>query len=321
MAPMMDWTDRHERYFLRLISPRARLYTEMITSQAILKGDRGRLLKFNPEEHPVALQVGGAEPSDLAHCARIAEEWGYDEINLNVGCPSDRVQSGRFGACLMREPALVTDCLDAMNSAASLPVTVKCRLGVDEQDPRDVLFDFAGRIASVGIKTIIVHARKAWLEGLSPKENREVPPLDYAIVYDIKRAFPDLTVVINGGIEDAEACLSHLDHVDGVMLGRAAYQTPFTLAVVERALFSVPGPPPSRHEIVRSYLTYMERRISEGVPLKSMSRHILGVFHGVPGARAWRRHLSENCHLTDASADIVREALQFVQDSEDRTAA
>jgi len=314
IAPMMDWTDRHDRYFLRLLSAHARLYTEMVTSAAVLHGDRERLLGFDPVEHPVALQLGGSDPGDLAHAARIGEDFGYDEINLNVGCPSDRVQSGRFGACLMREPQLVAECIAAMAAAVRIPVTVKCRIGVDDQDPQTSLFAFVDTVARAGCTHFIVHARKAWLQGLSPRENRDIPPLDYPLVYRLKAAFPDRTFVINGGIADLEACQTHLARVDGVMLGRAAYQTPYILADVDRILFSQEGAPVSRRAVVEAYLEHMEREVAAGTPLHAMTRHILGLYHGRPGARSWRRHLSENACRPGATPDIVRQALALVED-------
>ncbi len=320
VAPMMDWTDRHDRYFLRLISRHARLYTEMITTQAILRGDRARLLDFDAAEHPLALQVGGAEPGDLAECAAIAEDWGYDEVNINVGCPSDRVQSGRFGACLMREPDLVADCVAAMRTRVSIPVTVKCRIGVDDQVPQEVLPRFVEKVADAGCGTVITHARKAWLSGLSPAENRDVPPLDYPLVHALKESWPDLTIVINGGIGDLEACEPHLEAVDGVMIGRAAYQTPWMLADVDRRLFNDPSGMPDRWAVADVMVEYAARRAEEGVPLKSITRHMMGLFHGLPGARAWRRMLGEQVRDPDARPDLIRRAAALVADT-DRAAA
>jgi len=312
IAPMMDWTDRHDRYFLRLITRHALLYTEMVTTGAVLHGDRARLLAFSPEEHPVAVQLGGSEPADLAEASRIAEDFGYDEINLNVGCPSDRVQSGRFGACLMREPDLVARCIAAMREAVSVPVTVKCRIGVDEQDPEEALPRMARAVREEGCKTLIVHARKAWLEGLSPKENRDVPPLDYPLVYRLKQAMPEMEIVINGGIDSLSAIDEHLTHVDGVMLGRAAYQAPWLLADIDRLYFGEETTVPSRHEVLEHFLPYIERELARGTHLHAMTRHILGLFQGCPGARAFRRHISENATRPGADANVVRQAMELV---------
>jgi tRNA-dihydrouridine synthase A len=304
---MMDWTDRHCRYFHRLLAPHARLYTEMVTTGAVLHGDRERLLGFSTEEHPVALQLGGHEPHELAACARIGAELGYDEVNLNVGCPSDRVQSGRFGACLMREPALVADCVAAMRAAVSIPVTVKCRIGVDEQDDYEALHRFAELLVGAGLRTLIVHARKAWLHGLSPKENREIPPLNYPRVYQLKREFPHLTIAINGGIGTAEAAQTHLPHVDGVMLGRAAYHDPYVLAQLEHALFDTPLP--DRGAILAGMRPYIEAYLRGGDNLNHVGRHLLGLFLGLPGARAFRRHLSEHMHRAGADFGAIAGAM------------
>ncbi len=312
VAPMMDWTDRHDRVFLRTISRHARLYTEMVPVGAILHGPRARFLDFDSCEHPLALQVGGADPGDLAECAGIAEAAGYDEINLNVGCPSDRVKKGRFGACLMAAPALVAACVEAMTKAAGIPVTVKTRIGIDERDSYGELHDFTARLRNAGLKTLIVHARKAWLSGLSPKQNREVPPLRYDMVYRLKDDFPDLTMVINGGIQSLEAAADHLARVDGVMLGRAAYQNPYILAEVDRRFFGASGSLLSREDIVRAMLPYVAAQIAAGVPLKNMTRHMLGLFNGLPGARAWRRHLSETAHLPGAGLEEIEEALAII---------
>ena len=316
VAPMMDWTDRHDRYFLRLISRRAQLYTEMVTSGAILHGDRAYLLKFDPAEHPLVLQLGGSDPVALAECARIAEGTGFDAINLNVGCPSDRVQSGRFGACLMAEPDLVARCIAAMRAAVAIPVTVKHRLGLDAEEPWPAVSSFVARVADAGCSHFIVHARKAWLAGLSPKENREVPPLMYDLVYRLKAERPDLRITINGGIVSLADAARHLEHVDGVMLGRAAYQDPWVLADVDRRFSGVSGPAPSRHDIVDRLLPYIEREVAAGTRLASMTRHILGLFNGEQGARSWRRHLSENAPGFDggpaAAAALVHEAAGFV---------
>jgi tRNA-dihydrouridine synthase A len=309
---MMDWTDRHDRYFLRLISRRARLYTEMLTTQAILHGDRARLLDFDAAEHPLALQIGGAEPADMAECARIAEGWGYDEVNINVGCPSDRVQSGRFGACLMRESDLVADCVAAMRAAVSIPITVKCRIGIDNQVPADVLPAFVARIADAGCDTFIVHARKAWLDGLSPAQNREIPPLNYTLVHALKAARPDLTIVVNGGIESVDAAEPHLSRLDGVMVGRAAYQTPWVLADVDSRIFHDADTAPDRWAVADAMADYAGRRITEGAPLKSVTRHMMGLFHGMPGARSWRRVLSEQARLAEAGPELIRQAAALV---------
>lgn len=305
---MMDWTDRHCRYFHRLLSPHVRLYTEMVTAPAVLHGDRKRLLGFDPAEHPVALQLGGADPRELAQAARVGESIGYDEINLNVGCPSDRVQSGRFGACLMREPDLVGDCVAAMRAAVSIPVTVKCRLGVDEQDEYTDLERFVERVRAGGCTVFVVHARKAWLEGLSPKENREVPPLNYERVYRLKREFPDLTIVVNGGVGTLAEVREHLRHADGVMLGRTAYHEPFRLAEVEHDLFGTPLP--DRDSVLARMRPYIEAHLARGDRLQHISRHILGLYQGLPGARAYRRVLSERAHRVDAGWEVVEQAIE-----------
>lgn len=312
VAPMMDWTDRHDRYFLRQITRRGRLYTEMLTTQALLRGDRARLLDFDAAEHPLALQLGGAEPLDLAECARIAEGWGYDEVNINVGCPSDRVQSGRFGACLMREPDLVAESVTAMRRAVSIPVTVKCRIGVDDQVPAAVLPDFIERVAGAGCDTFIIHARKAWLAGLSPAQNRDVPPLDHALVHALKAERPDLTIVINGGIRSLEEADPHLAKLDGVMLGRAAYQTPWVLAEVDSRVFGGTCDMPDRWAVVDAMVDYAGRRMAEGVPLKSITRHMMGLFHGMPGARSWRRVLAEQARVPGQTPELIRQAAALV---------
>jgi tRNA-dihydrouridine synthase A len=304
---MMDWTDRHCRFFHRLLSPHARLYTEMVTAAALVHGDRLHLLEHNQQEHPVALQLGGSVPADLAQAARYGAEAGYDEINLNVGCPSDRVQSGRFGACLMLEPALVADCVRSMREAVALPVTVKCRIGVDDQDSEAGLHEFTQRMLDAGVQVLVVHARKAWLNGLSPKENREVPPLDYDRVYRLKQAFPELSVIINGGISSVDAVLAHLQHVDGVMLGRSVYQHPWILAELEQCLWG--SSVPSRIEVLRQMRPYIEAELARGGKLKHVVRHVLGLFHGQPGARSFRRVLSEGSHLEDAGWALVDQAI------------
>jgi tRNA-dihydrouridine synthase A len=307
VAPMMDWTDRHCRFFHRLLSPHARLYTEMVTTGALLHGDRKRHLDFDGAEHPLALQLGGHEPRELAECARIGADWGYDEINLNVGCPSDRVQSGRFGACLMREPALVADGVAAMRAAVSIPVTVKCRIGVDDQDDYEDLQRFVEMQLAAGLQTLIVHARKAWLHGLSPKENREVPPLNYDRVYRLRREFPQLTIVINGGITTAEAARAHCAVVDGVMLGRAAYHDPFILAQSEQALYGTPLP--DRDAILQRMQPYIQAQLARGEALKHIGRHVLGLYLGLPGARAFRRTMSETMHREGADFRVIEDAL------------
>eukprot|EP00439_Symbiodinium_sp_Y106_P089040 s1_g1576.t1 len=313
VAPMMEWTDRHDRFFLRLISKNALLYTEMVTAPAIIHGKRDYLLGFDDAEHPVAVQLGGSDPKELAEAARIAEGYGYDEINLNVGCPSDRVQSGRFGACLMKEPDLVAECVAAMAAAVDVPVTVKCRIGVDEQDPREALPTLIEKVSAAGCRTIIVHARKAWLEGLSPKENRTIPPLDYDLVYEMKRTYPDLEICINGGITSLDEAQAHLAHVDGVMMGRMAYERPYVLAEVDRRLFGSAEPVRTRHEVIEAFLPYMETQLEKGVTLHAMTRHILGLFQGMPGARAWRRHISENAYKKGAGLSVVTEALSKIK--------
>ena len=308
---MMDWTDRHCRVFHRLMSDRARLYTEMLTTGAIIHGDRKRLLGFDASEHPVALQLGGSDPADLATAAKIGEDFGYDEINLNVGCPSDRVQSGRFGACLMREPALVADCIAAMRAAVSVPVTVKCRIGVDDQDPEQSLRALIDACAAAGVTVFAVHARKAWLEGLSPKENRDIPPLDYPLVYRVKRERPHLTILVNGGIENLDQAQAHLVHVDGVMLGRAAYQNPALLAEVDARFFG--AAPANLDAAIEAYATHIERQLRQGARLHPLIKPMLGLYNGRPGARLFRRHLSEQAVRADAGISVLREALDFVR--------
>ncbi|MDX5366898.1 MAG: tRNA dihydrouridine(20/20a) synthase DusA [Alphaproteobacteria bacterium] len=309
---MMDWTDRHDRFFLRLISRRALLYTEMVTTGAVLHGDCQRLLAFDAAEHPVAVQLGGSEPAELAEAARIAADFGYDEVNLNVGCPSDRVQSGRFGACLMREPDLVARCIEAMRRAVSVPVTVKCRIGVDEQEPEEALPAMARAVREAGCETLIVHARKAWLEGLSPKENRDIPPLDYPLVYRLKQAMPQMEIIVNGGIATLDEAADHMARVDGAMLGRAAYQNPSLLAEADARFYGERAAPLSRHEVLEAFLPYVERELAQGTHLHAMTRHILGLFQGQPGARAFRRHISENAPRAGAGVEVIREAMQKV---------
>jgi tRNA-dihydrouridine synthase A len=313
VAPMMDWTDRHCRYFLRLIAPRVLLYTEMIPTGALLLGDPERFLRFDRTERPLALQLGGAEPDALARSAAMGAARGYDEINLNVGCPSDRVQNARFGACLMAEPALVAACVRAMRAASPVPVTVKTRIGIDREDSYDFLRRFMDAIAGAGCRTVILHARNAWLSGLSPKENREIPPLRYEVVHRIKADFPELEIIANGGIRTLEQARAQLARVDGVMIGRAAYQNPYALAEWEWALLGGAAPVPSRFEIIERLLPYIEREFAAGTPLPAITRHVLGLFNGLPGARAWRRRLSEAAHRPGADARIVVDALRAVQ--------
>jgi tRNA-dihydrouridine synthase A len=311
---MMDWTDRHCRVFHRLMTRHARLYTEMLTTGAIIHGDRKRLLGFDASEHPVALQLGGSDPRDLASAAKIGEEFGYDEINLNVGCPSDRVKDGRFGACLMAEPALVARCVDAMKRAVSIPVTVKCRIGIDDQDTEVALDALARGVVGAGADALIVHARKAWLNGLSPKENRDVPPLDYDRVYRLKAAWPDVPIIINGGIASLGEAKRHLLHVDGVMLGRAAYQEPWRLLAVDHELFGVAAPYATMKDVFETMMPYIEDQLAEGTRLHSITRHFVGAFHGVPGARAFRRHLAENGVKPGAGVLVLRDAIALVED-------
>jgi tRNA-dihydrouridine synthase A len=314
VAPMMEWTDRHCRFFHRLLTRRALIYTEMLTTAAILRGDRQRLLGFDSFEHPVALQLGGSDPQALGACARIGEDFGYDEINLNVGCPSDRVQEGRFGACLMIEPALVADGVAAMKAAVKIPVTVKCRLGVDEQDPEESLFGFASAVKAAGADALIVHARKAWLKGLSPRENRDVPPLDYAVVHRLKHAHPDFEVIINGGIATLEQAQAQLEHVDGVMMGRAAYQEPWRLLEVDPLLFGEPATFTSPKTAALALMPYIESELAKGARLHSITRHVLGLFRAVPGARAFRRHLATEAVKPGATAAVMADALAQVLD-------
>ena len=308
----MDWTDLHCRFFHRLMTRRARLYTEMVTADAVVFGPRERLIGFDPFEHPLALQLGGAEPGRLAEAARIGADFGYDEINLNCGCPSDRVQSGRFGACLMREPALVAECIAAMASAVRIPVTVKCRIGVDEQEPREALFAFVDAVEAAGAAAVIVHARKAWLEGLSPKDNRSIPPLDYPLVYDLKRAYPRLPIAINGGIADLATAREQLAFVDGVMLGRAAYQKPELLLDVDPQFFGAPAPLADAFEAIEAYAPYVARELTKGTRLHDMTRHLLGLFAGRPGARLYRQKLATLATRPGAGLEVLREAVRAV---------
>jgi tRNA-dihydrouridine synthase A len=308
---MMDWTDRHCRVLHRTLSSRAQLYTEMLTTGAILHGDRARLLAFDPAEHPVVLQLGGSDPADLAQAARIGEAEGYDEINLNVGCPSDRVQSGRFGACLMREPELVAECMGSIAAAVKVPATVKCRIGVDDQEPEESLFTLVDLCAQAGVRHFLVHARKAWLKGLSPKENRDVPPLDYPLVYRLKRERPDLVISINGGVASLDEALAHLEHVDGVMLGRAAYHTPGILGEADARIFGE-GETVEPFEAVARYRGYVARELAKGTHLAAMTRHMLGLFHGAPGARTWRRLLTVEGVKPGAGLEVIDAALAAV---------
>ena len=312
VAPMMEWTDRHERFFLRLISRHARLYTEMLTAPAVLHGDRDRLLGFDPAEQPLAVQLGGADAAELAEAARICADYGYDEINLNVGCPSDRVQSGRFGACLMREPATVARAVSVMAKAVDLPVTVKCRIGVDEQDENRDLDGFIDQVADAGCTVFIVHARKAWLKGLSPKENRDVPPLNYARVHALKARRPELTLVLNGGLMDLAQAQAERGDLDGVMIGRAAYQDPWVLAGVDQQFFAAEPVRHSRQQVITDLVAYTDRQMAAGMPLKSITRHLMGLFNGLPGARAWRRHLSVHAHQAGAGPEVILAAAAHV---------
>ncbi len=315
IAPMMEWTDRHCRFFHRGLSRRALIYTEMVTTGAVIRGDRARLLGFHPAEHPVALQLGGSDPKALAECARIGADFGYDEINLNVGCPSDRVQEGRFGACLMAEPRLVGDCVAAMKAAVALPVTVKCRIGIDQQDPEVALEALTQAVERAGVDALIVHARKAWLSGLSPRENRDIPPLDYDRVYRLKAAHPHFPIVINGGVNSIEAAQQHLAHVDGVMMGRAAYQEPWRLLTVDPQLFGEASPAASLKAAVQALMPYIENELARGTRLHAITRHLLGLFHAVPGARAFRRHLATEAVKPGACAQVLADALALVVDT------
>lgn len=314
VAPMMGWTDRHDRYFLRLISPNALLYTVMLTSGALLHGDAARFLEFNAAEHPVALQLGGSNPQELAQAAKMGDAAGYDEINLNCGCPSDRVQRGAFGACMMKRPALVADCVAAMNEAVNVPVTVKTRIGVDDHDSYEFLCDFITQVSEKGgCRIFIIHARKAWLNGLNPKQNRTVPPLRWDIVHRLKQDFPHLTIILNGGLNNLEDVREQLQHSDGVMIGREAYQNPYFLAALEEDILARPAAAlRSRHDTVRALLPYIEDELSKGTPLYDITRHILGLFQGLPGAKKWRRTLSEQAFRPSAGPEVVREALSHV---------
>jgi tRNA-dihydrouridine synthase A len=313
VAPMLDWTDRHCRFFHRLLSKQALLYTEMVTTGALIHGDHHRFLNYHPSEHPLVLQLGGSNPRELALCCKMAEDYGYDEVNLNLGCPSERVQNGRFGACLMAEPELVAVCIEAMVNATALPITAKCRIGIDERDSYAALHSFIKTLSAAGCGTFIIHARKAWLSGLSPKQNREVPPLRYDIVFQLKNDFPKLLFILNGGVTDLAQVDSLLTHLDGVMMGREAYQNPYVLAAVDQCVFGKQTPVPTREETILQLLPYLCEQLSQGVRLNSVTRHILGLFHGQPGARAWRRHLSEHACKPGADETVLVKALSFTQ--------
>jgi len=312
VAPMMDCTDRHQRYLMRLLTRHTLLYTEMVTTGALIHGDREVLLGFDPKEHPIALQLGGSDPEALARCSKIAEDWGYDEINLNVGCPSDRVQNGAFGACLMAKPELVAECVNAMINATKLPVTIKSRIGIDNQDSYEALSQFVGTVASAGCNSFIIHARKAILKGLSPKQNREIPPLIYDFVYQIKRDFPNLEIAINGGIQDLDGAIEQLKQVDGVMIGRAAYHNPYILSEADHRIFSSHSPQIDRLEIIDQFKPYISRCLKQGTPLKHMVKPLFGLFHGQPGARQYRRYLSENVYTQDAGLKVLEHAVERV---------
>lgn len=317
VAPMLDWTDRHERFFLRLITRNALLYTEMVTTGAIIFGDRDRYLQFNNEEQPVSLQLGGSDVAHLAECTKIAEDYGYDEVNLNLGCPSNRVQNGSFGACMMAEPELVAECISAMKQAVKIPVSAKTRIGIDDKDSFEELVHFVGTLHEAGCDNFVIHARKAILKGLSPKENRNIPPLKYDVVYKIKELYPQCHISLNGGVKTLEDTMTHLEHVDGVMMGREAYHNPYLLSDVDRVIFNDEYPILTRHQIVESMIPYIEKEMLNGVRLQSIVRHILGVFQGVKGTKAWKRFLSENAHKADAGIDVLKQALILVDDNDD----
>lgn len=314
-APMMDWSDKHCRYFWRLLTKSAVFYTEMITTGALLYGDHSHLLNFNQEEHPLALQLGGSDPAALARCATMAEDWGYDEVNLNCGCPSDRVQNNMIGACLMGEPELVAECIARMSDAVKIPVSVKHRIGIDDMEDYEGMANFVSTVASAGCKTFIVHARKAWLKGLSPKENREIPPLQYDKVIQLKRDFPQLEIIINGGINSLDQCENLLENVDGVMLGREIYSNPYLLAEVDQRIYGKRDIRPTRGQVMEQFMRYCEEQIANGVRLNHMTRHILGLYQGIPGARAFRRVISEEAHKNDASIDVLKRAVEMVSQS------
>lgn len=313
---MLDCTDRHERFLLRLISQHCVLYTEMITTGALLFGDTAKFLDFGEAEHPVALQLGGSDPDAMTKCAELAQQWNYDEVNINIGCPSDRVQSGSFGACLMKSPELVAKNVKQMQSAVDIPVTIKCRIGVDDQAPEQALWALVEASANAGCSVFLVHARKAWLKGLSPKENRDVPPLDYALVYKLKEAFPELEIVINGGISTLQDSLAHLAHVDGVMIGREAYSNPYLLSQVDHLIYGDDKTPRSRDQVMRDYIDYVEQRLALGNRLNQLSRHMVGLYHGEPRSRLWRRHISQNAHLPGAGSEVLHDAYSAMVDVE-----
>ncbi len=314
VAPMLDWSDRHQRMLMRTMSKHSLVYTEMVTTGALIHGDAQRYLKYSQSEHPIALQLGGSDPKAMALCAKMAEDAGYDEVNINVGCPSDRVQNGAFGACLMAEPELVAENVMAMQAAVDIPVTVKNRIAIDEMEEEATLRRFLSIVSSSGCKTFVVHARKAWLSGLSPKQNRDVPPLNYELVYQMKNEFPDLEIIINGGIKDLNESKEHLTHVDGVMIGREAYHNPYSMIDVDHNIYDdTKQTQPTRMEVLESYKEYMQQQMSEGVYLKSMSRHLLGLFTGEPGAKAWRRHISENAHKEGAGIEVIEKAAAFIK--------
>ena len=321
VAPMMDWSDRHCRMFWRQLTGNALLYTEMVTTGAIIHAGADRFLRYHQDEHPIALQLGGSNPADLATCTKLAEQWQYDEVNLNCGCPSDRVQNGLFGACLMAQPQLVADCIKAMQDASSLPVTVKHRIGIDDMEGYEQLLGFIQPIMDTGCTTFIVHARKAWLQGLSPKQNREIPPLDYAMVYRLKQDFPQLEIIINGGITDLEQSLEHLNHVDGVMLGRAAYHNPYLLAEVDQRIYQQPAINKTRDQVLLDFLPYVEEQLTAGVPLNHLSRHLLGLFQGVAGAKLFRRHISQQAHIKGAGIEVIHQARALMLEAQQRNDA
>ena len=314
VAPMLDWTDRHQRYLMRLMSKHSLLYTEMVTTGALIHGDKERHLAFNKEEHPLALQLGGSDPKDMATCAVMAEEYGYDEVNINVGCPSDRVQSGAFGACLMAEPELVAENVRAMKNSVKIPVTVKNRIAIDEMEEYESLYRFIDIVSKAGCETFIIHARKAWLKGLSPKQNRDIPPLNYQLVYQMKKEFPHLEIIINGGIKTLDECKNHLKYVDGVMVGREAYHNPYIMAAVDQEIY---GQTKSRvetqQEYLEAYLDYIQQQLDDGVYLKHMSRHLLGLFSGQSGAKAWRRTISEHAHKEGSGIEVIQEAMSHLK--------
>lgn len=314
VAPMLDCTDRHERYLLRLISRNAVMYTEMVTTGALLFGDTARFLDFDLAEHPVALQLGGSDPNAMASCAELAQKWNYDEVNINVGCPSDRVQSGSFGACLMQQPELVAKNIQQMRSVVDIPITVKCRIGVDEQKPRDALWALVEASANAGCNVFLVHARMAWLKGLSPKENRDVPPLDYELVYELKQSFPELEVVINGGINTLADCHKHLKYVDGVMMGREAYSNPYILSNVDNEFYNASTKPCTREEVMNDYMAYTESKIANGARLNHLSKHVVGLYHGEPRSRLWRRHISQNAHIPGSDTQVLVDAYSAMVD-------